>query len=78
MINDIFAFWVPGPLELLIIFIIFGIPVLLIVLFMVYVVRGSKERRRLRLELGKLADELEQVRKQKKANEKRDSTDKSG
>jgi len=77
MINDILAFWMPGPLELLIILIYLGVPILLIILFVRYLVRSNKERRRLRLEVGKLADELEQVRKQKGSEEK-DSSDKSG
>jgi len=67
----------PGPLELLIILIYLGVPILLIILFVRYLVRSNKERRRLRLEVGKLADELEQVRKQKGSEEK-DSSDKSG
>ena len=47
---------------LLIILVVFGIPVVLIVLFVKHLVRSNEERRRLRLEVGKLADELEQVR----------------
>lgn len=43
----------------------FIIPVVLIILFVKYLVRSNKERLRLRLEVGKLADELEQMRKQK-------------
>jgi len=62
MINEILAFWTPGPIELLVIFvvslIVFVIPVVLIILFVRYLVRSNRERRRLRLELGKLADEL--------------------
>ena len=67
MINDALAFWTPGPIELIIIFITFIIPVILVILFIKYLLKSSKERRRLRLEMGKLADELEQVRKQKGA-----------
>ena len=52
---------------LLIILVVFGIPVVLIVLFVKHLVRSNEERRRLRLEVGKLADELEQVRKQKES-----------
>ena len=52
---------------LLIILVVFGIPVVLIVLFVKYLLQSNEERRRLRLEVGKLADELEQVRKQKES-----------
>ena len=77
MINDILAFWMPGPWEWIVIFIFFGIPILLIILFVRYLVRSNKERRRLRLEVGKLADELEQMRKQKD-DEEDNPSDKSG
>lgn len=77
MINNILAFWMPGPIELLIILIFLGVPILLIILFVRYLVRSNEERRKLRLEMGKLADELEQMRKQK-GDEEKDSLDKSG
>ena len=63
MIDNILA-WTPGLLELLIILILFVIPVILIVLFIKYMLRNSEERRKLRIELGKLADELEKLREQ--------------
>ncbi len=82
MINDILAFWTPGPLELLVILIIslivFGVPVLLIILLVRYGLRNKRENVRLRLEVGKLADELEQVRKQKQGDEKDKPSTKSG
>lgn len=82
MVNDILVFWTPGPLELLVILIIslivFGIPVLLIILLVRYALRNKRENVRLRLEVGKLADELEQMRKQKEADGKDDSSAKSG
>ncbi len=65
MINNILVFWMPGPIELLIILISLGIPVLLIILFARFLLRNKRENVRLRMEVGKLADELEQVRKQK-------------
>jgi di/tricarboxylate transporter len=77
MINDILAFLMPGPWEWIVIFIFFGIPILLIILFVRYLVRSNKERRRLRLEVGNLADELEQMRKQKD-DEEDNPSDKSG
>ncbi len=78
MINNILAFWMPGPIELLIILISFGIPVLLIVLFFRLLSRNKRENVRLRLEVGKLADELEQVRKKAGGAEKDNSSNKSG
>lgn len=78
MINNLFAFWAPGPVELLIILIFFGIPIFLIFLVVRHILRNNKERRKLRLDVGKLADELEKVRKQKEVNAKVDSSNKSG
>jgi len=77
MIDNILAFWMPGPIECLIILIFFGIPVVLVILFARYLLRNKRENIRLRLEVGKLADELEQMRKQKN-DEDTDSSDKSG
>ena len=65
MINNILAFLTPGPIEFIVILVVFGIPVLLIILFARFLLRNKRENVRLRLEVGKLADELEQVRKQK-------------
>ncbi len=73
MIREFLAFFTPGPLELLIIIVVFGIPVVLAILFFRFLLRNKKENIRLRLEVGKLADELEQVRKQK-GGEKGDSS----
>jgi len=53
--------------------VIFGIPVVLIVLFVGYVIRSNKERQKIRLELGKLADELEQMRKQRESDARNNS-----
>ncbi len=77
MINNILASWIPGPIELLVILIVFGTPVVLIILFARLLLRNKRENVRLRLEVGKLADELEQMRKQQDDEEK-DSSDKSG
>ncbi len=69
MISETLGFWTPGPIELVVIFITLGIPVLLVILFIRYLLRSKREHVRLRLELGKLADELEQVRKQAKGSQ---------
>jgi hypothetical protein len=77
MINNILAFWTPGPIEILIILILLGVPVLLIILFFRLLLRNKRENVRLRLEVGKLADELEQMRKKAGGAEKGNSSDKS-
>jgi uncharacterized membrane-anchored protein YhcB (DUF1043 family) len=73
MINVLFASWAITPLGLLVILITMGIPIILIVLIVRFLIKANKERQRLRLELGKLADELEQVRKQAQSGEKSSS-----
>jgi len=83
MINNALAWGgMPGGCEWIVILItaliFYGIPLVLIVLFVRYVVRSDKERRRLRLEVSKLADELEQVRKQSEAGQKDNSSTESG
>ena len=67
MIETILAFWMPGPIEVIIVLIFFGIPVVLVILFLRSMLRNRNENIRLRLEVGKLADELEQARRQKGA-----------
>jgi uncharacterized membrane-anchored protein YhcB (DUF1043 family) len=71
MINVLIASWAITPLGLLVILITVGIPIILIVLIVRFLIKANKERQRLRLELGKLADELEQVRKQAQSGEKK-------
>ena len=65
MSNNILAFWAPDPIEILAILIFFGIPIILFIVFLRLILGNKKENIRLRLEVGKLADELEKVRKQK-------------
>ncbi len=58
----------PGHWELLVVLIVscivFGIPIVLAVVFFRIMVRNKNENIRLRLEVGKLADELEKSRKE--------------
>jgi hypothetical protein len=77
MIDNILSFWAPGPFEMLVVFVFFGITVVLIVVFLRLLLRNKKENIRLRLEVGKLADELEKVRKNKSAVQD-NSSNKSG
>lgn len=77
MINHILGFWAPGSFELIVILvvslIVYGIPIIVIIFIVRLLLRNKRENIRLRLEVGKLADELEQMRKQK-GYEKGDST----
>ena len=77
MSNNILGFFIPGPIEILFILVSLGIPIIIIVVFWRLLLRNKNENIRLRLEVGKLANELEQARKQKGAEEG-DSTNKSG
>lgn len=67
MIYEILAYVMPGMWELLVVFIMFSlvfvVPIVAIILIIRYLIRNKKENQRLRFEVGKLADELEQIRK---------------
>jgi hypothetical protein len=67
MINCILGMSTSGALELFIILVVIGTPIVLIIVFLKLLLRNRNENIRLRLEVGKLADELEKVRKQKSA-----------
>jgi len=73
--KDMLAFGTIGVLEALIVLIVFAIPVVLAILFVLLLLRNKKENIRLRLEVGKLADELEQTRKQRGTEEGDSSTE---
>jgi len=77
MINNILVFGTPGAIEILIILIVMSVPVLSIIFLVRYILRNKRENIMLRLEVGKLADELEQMRK-KQGGEDKESPDKSG
>lgn len=65
MANSILAFIMPNLFEILLILIVLGVLIDFAVALARYILHSNIERKRLRLEVGKLADELEQVRKQK-------------
>ena len=73
MTKTMLAFGTIGVVETLFVLIGFAIPIVLVILFFLLLLRNKKENIRLRLEVGKLADELEKVRKQKDT-EKGDSS----
>ena len=66
--GSIVAYLGPGPLELLVIVCVAGVCIAAPILIVLYVLRllhrNKDENTRLRLEVAKLADELEQVRRQ--------------
>ena len=69
MTRMLLAFGATSHWELLVVLvmfpIVFGIPIVLAIVFFRTMLRNKNENIRLRLEVGKLADELEKVRKQK-------------
>ncbi len=68
MNTEILAFGAPGGPELIIVSVLFALGCVLPVAVVIYVIRllirDKQENQRLRLEVGKLADELQQMRKQ--------------
>ena len=69
MTNEILAFWTPGPLELIVIFVlffvVFVIPAVLVVLLIIYLVKNNKEKLRLRMEVEKLTEEINKLKQEK-------------
>ena len=65
MIDNILALGPPRVLELLTILVALAILSVLTIVFWRLLLRNKRENIRLRLEVGKLADEAEQARKQK-------------
>ena len=66
--SSLIARTTPGPAETVLIAVIsvvwFVVPILVVIWFVRKTLENKRENVRLRLEVGKLADELEQVRKQ--------------
>jgi hypothetical protein len=77
MISNILGFWAPGPFELLIILFFLAVPAVLIILVVIYVTRGSKEREKLHQKMAELTDELKQTQEQLKEKKKGESSTKS-
>jgi hypothetical protein len=67
MIETVLAFVSIGAPEALILLVVFAIPIILAMKFFRLMLRNKNENIRLRLEVGKLADELEKARTQKGA-----------
>ena len=77
MLDKCLAIWTTGPLEFIIVLIIslitFVLPILLVIWFIRSLVRNKRENQRLRLEVGKLAEEVRQIRKQTEDKQPEDS-----
>jgi cell division protein FtsL len=56
-----------GPIELLLVLILVLIPALAVVWIVKWVISARRERTRLRLEVGKLADEVQQLREEQES-----------
>jgi len=70
MIREAILAVAPGGIEWLVIVISLAILILLFVLAFRFISKGSKQRQKLQKELGRLADELEQIRKQAEGSKK--------
>ena len=67
MNTEILAFGFPGIWELIVLTVMIAlmiVPVVIVIYIIRMLIRNKQENQRLRLEVGKLADELERARKQ--------------
>jgi len=78
MISDTLAFFTPGIVEIIIILFVLSVPVALIVLVVIFVTKGSKERERLHQKMAELTDELKRTQEQMQGKKKDESSNKSG
>ncbi len=69
MINEVLAFWTPGPMESIVIlaifFVVLVIPTTLLVLFIIYLVKNNKERLRLRMEVEDRTEETNELKQER-------------
>ncbi len=71
MLGKCLAMWTSGPLVLMII--LWVLSILLVIWIIRSLIRNKRENQRLRLEVGKLADEIQQIRKQTEDKQSEDS-----
>ena len=71
MLGKSLTLWTLGPFVLMII--LWILLILLVIWIIRSLVRNKRENQRLRLEVGKLADEVQQIRKQTEDKQSRDS-----
>ena len=74
MVKNLLAIWMPGPIEMLVTFIICLVPIFFIVIFVRFAMRSSKDRKKLIKKMDELSKELEKVQQgakdsQTKSNE---------
>ena len=73
MLDKCLAMWV-GEFEwLVIMLIVIVLPIVVVVFIVKSIIRSKRENQRLRLEVGKLADEIQQIRKQMGGRQPEDS-----
>lgn len=70
MVSQALAYWTPGVLELLLVFLMSGFWLLLIILPIIYVVHSIKTRRRILTEMERLAGEVHSLRQQVEGSQK--------
>lgn len=68
--NDILAFWTPGPIELIVVLVVFFfscvVPAVgLIALVVLYLVRKGKERKELHRQVQELTEEVARLKQKK-------------
>ncbi len=68
MINNILGFGTPGAIELIILLFfglfVFVLPICLFVWLITSMLKANRERQKMRIEVAKIGDELEEIRKQ--------------
>lgn len=74
MISDTLAFFAPGLFESLIVLLVWALPAALIVLVIVYVSKGSKERKKLHQKMDELTNELKRTQEQLQSRKKDESS----
>lgn len=82
MLNQILGFWMPGPLELLIIFFvslfIFVIPIAAVILIIISHQKRKEEIAKLRIDVEKIGDEFEKLRGRMEDDKEAGPSNKSG
>jgi hypothetical protein len=63
-----------SPIEFLVILIVCGIPLLVVILLARYLLKNKRDNTRLRLEVGKLAQEVDRLRQNLQQTKENDGT----
>jgi len=82
MLNQVLGFWSPGPLEIIVVLFVFVLIIVIPLAAVIVIVSASQRRKKeiakLRLEVGKIADELESLRSDSRDNEGNGPSKQSG